>query len=107
MMASLASLARELGLRIVAEGVDNHEQLGFLRRCGCDAVQAFMSCPPLPAEACTGWLRLAATRRDGGPPKPPSRVAGMHSLDGAVHSRSLGVASSDRRLATGGGHSPS
>jgi diguanylate cyclase len=62
---ALAALARELGLRVVAEGVDRHEQLGFLRRSGCDAVQAFMSCPPLPPDACTSWLRQASARREG------------------------------------------
>jgi predicted signal transduction protein with EAL and GGDEF domain len=105
-LASLASLARELGLRIVAEGVDSHEQLAFLRRCGCDAVQAFMSCPPLPAEACTGWLKLAATRRDGGPGELPFRLTGPCSLDGAAHPSSLGTASPDRRLTASGGRSP-
>jgi diguanylate cyclase len=62
---ALVALARELGLRVVAEGVDRHEQLGFLRKSGCDAVQAFMSCPPLPADACTSWLRQASARREG------------------------------------------
>ena len=105
-LAALASLARELGLRIVAEGIDSHEQLAFLRRCGCDAVQAFMSCPPLPAEACTGWLRLAGARRDGGVAELPSRNTGARSSDRPAHPPSLGAASPDRRLAAGAGRSP-
>ena len=64
-VAAVVALARALGLRVVAEGVDRQEQLICLRRCGCDAVQAFMSCPPLPAEACAGWLRQASARRTG------------------------------------------
>ena len=64
-VGALVALARDLGLRVVAEGVERQEQLLYLRRCGCDAVQAFMSCPPLPPEACTGWLRQAAARRAG------------------------------------------
>jgi diguanylate cyclase (GGDEF)-like protein len=59
---ALIGLGKGLGLRVVAEGVDRHEQLGFLRRSGCDAVQAFMSCPPLPPDACTGWLHRASAR---------------------------------------------
>ena len=62
---ALVALAEDLGLRVVAEGVDRHQQLGFLRRAGCDAVQAFMSCPPLPPDACTSWLHRAAARRAG------------------------------------------
>jgi EAL domain-containing protein (putative c-di-GMP-specific phosphodiesterase class I) len=57
------ALARELRLRVVAEGVERQDQLFYLRRCGCDAVQAFMSCAPLPPEACGAWLRQAAARR--------------------------------------------
>ncbi len=64
-VGAIIALARELGLRVVAEGVDRQEQLACLRRRGCDAVQAFMSCPPLPAEACTGWLRQASARGAG------------------------------------------
>ena len=64
-VGAIIALARELGLRVVAEGVDRQEQLACLRRRGCDAVQAFMSCPPLPAEACTSWLRQASARRAG------------------------------------------
>ena len=63
LVGAIIALARELGLRVVAEGVDRQEQLACLRRRGCDAVQAFMSCPPLPAEACTSWLRQASARR--------------------------------------------
>jgi diguanylate cyclase (GGDEF)-like protein len=62
-VAAIIRLARQLGLRIVAEGVESQAQLQMLRREGCDAVQAFMSCPPLPADACTDWLHKAAQRR--------------------------------------------
>jgi diguanylate cyclase (GGDEF)-like protein len=66
LIRAIVSLAKDLGLRIVAEAVDRHDQLAFLRRTGCDAVQAFMSCPPLPAAACTRWLRQASTRHGSG-----------------------------------------
>ena len=59
---SIVRLAGELGLRVVAEGVETQAQLQLLRRLGCDAVQALICCPPLPAEACTDWLRQAARR---------------------------------------------
>ncbi len=70
---AIIGLARDLHLRVVAEGVDHQEQLSFLRQHGCSGVQAFMSCPPLPAEACTGWLRQAAGRRERPRPVPASR----------------------------------
>jgi diguanylate cyclase (GGDEF)-like protein len=71
-LAAILELTGALGLRLVAEGVDHQRQLGFLRARGCSAVQAFMSCPPLPAESCTGWLRQAASRRErADAPLPP------------------------------------
>jgi diguanylate cyclase len=62
-VGAIIALARDLGVRIVAEGVDDHEQLAFLRRHGCTAVQGYMNGMPLPAGACTGWLRKASGRR--------------------------------------------
>ncbi len=55
-------LATELGLRVVADGVETQAQLQLLRQLGCDAVQALICCPPLPAEACADWLCQAARR---------------------------------------------
>jgi EAL domain-containing protein (putative c-di-GMP-specific phosphodiesterase class I) len=81
LIRAIVSLAKDLGLRIVAEAVDRHDQLAFLRRTGCDAVQAFMSCPPLPAAACTSWLRQASGRhgsgRDAAAPPRPAAASGL------------------------------
>ena len=60
--AAVIRLAKQLGLRVVADGVESRAQLQMLRQEGCDAVQAFLSCPPLPAGACTDWLRSASRR---------------------------------------------
>lgn len=59
---AVMALAQALGLRVVAEGVESQAQLQWLKAEGCDAAQSPLTCPPLPAEACTGWLRLAARR---------------------------------------------
>jgi predicted signal transduction protein with EAL and GGDEF domain len=57
------ALARNLGVRVVAEAVDDPAQFAFLRRRGCSAVQGLMSSAPLPPQACTAWLRRATRRR--------------------------------------------
>jgi EAL domain-containing protein (putative c-di-GMP-specific phosphodiesterase class I) len=66
-VGAIITLARDLGLRVVAEAVDDPSQLAFLRRCGCRAVQGLMSSTPLPAAACTSWLRKANRRRRRAP----------------------------------------
>lgn len=44
------SLAKELGLHIIAEGVENEKQLSFLTNNGCDEIQGFYYSKPLPAD---------------------------------------------------------
>ena len=44
---SIISLARSLGLSVIAEGVENREQLDRLRALNCDKAQGFMFSRPL------------------------------------------------------------
>ncbi|MDX6210294.1 MAG: hypothetical protein QOE24_2685 [Frankiales bacterium] len=48
--AAIIDLARTLGLRTVAEGVETPEQLALLRNLGCWAAQGWLWCPALPVE---------------------------------------------------------
>ncbi|MDR0203403.1 MAG: EAL domain-containing protein [Delftia acidovorans] len=47
--ATILALARALNLKVVAEGVENAAQLGFLRQQGCDAFQGHLFGKPMPA----------------------------------------------------------
>ena len=40
--AAILAMSRQLGLTVVAEGVETREQLEFLRRHGCDHIQGFL-----------------------------------------------------------------
>lgn len=46
---AILSLGHNLGLRVVAEGVETHEQYYFLRDVGCDEVQGYFFGMPVPA----------------------------------------------------------
>jgi diguanylate cyclase (GGDEF)-like protein/PAS domain S-box-containing protein len=43
-------LGHDLGLIVVAEGVENEEQLTLLQEWGCDAAQGFLLSRPMPAD---------------------------------------------------------
>jgi EAL domain-containing protein (putative c-di-GMP-specific phosphodiesterase class I) len=45
---AVIDLAHALGLRVVAEGVENDEQIALLRGLGCDWMQGFRLGRPLP-----------------------------------------------------------
>ncbi len=54
---STIDLAHNLGLKVVAEGVESQAVYDQLMDRGCDAVQGYHISPPLPAEELIRWLR--------------------------------------------------
>ncbi|RBJ64139.1 hypothetical protein C3L29_041000, partial [Pseudomonas sp. MWU12-2534b] len=57
---SILSLAANLALDTVAEGVETAEQADFLRKAGCSAIQGFFYGRPLPAMDFSARWRDAA-----------------------------------------------
>ena len=47
---AVIALARALDLSTIAEGVEQEEQLAFLREQGCDLIQGFLISQPMPAD---------------------------------------------------------
>ena len=56
-VAMIVSLAHTLGLKVIAEGVEDDDQLRLLRELGCDQIQGYLVGRPVPAEQMDGLLR--------------------------------------------------
>ena len=46
---SIIKMAHQLGLKVIAEGVENSSELEFLNQAQCDGIQGFVFSRPLPA----------------------------------------------------------
>ena len=54
---AIINMAHSLHLHVIAEGVEDAEQLGFLYHHGCDYGQGFYFTQPLPEKQFLAWLR--------------------------------------------------
>ncbi|MDM7953578.1 MAG: GGDEF domain-containing phosphodiesterase [Cyanobium sp. CZS 25K] len=54
---TIINLARSMGMRTIAEGVETPEQLGLLRRLGCDEIQGYLLSKPLPQAAFVSFIK--------------------------------------------------
>ena len=55
--AAIVALGHTLRLKVLAEGVENAEQLEFLRAHGCDLYQGYFKSPPVKAEEFAALVR--------------------------------------------------
>jgi diguanylate cyclase (GGDEF)-like protein len=75
---STIDLARNLGLQVIAEGVEDEETWDRLRALDCDLAQGYLLSKPMPAARLEPWL---ATYGGGlRPPARPPRAAGAPEL---------------------------
>ena len=54
---TIIALAGNLGLSVVAEGVETPAQLDYLRSNRCDQIQGYLLSRPLPADQFAAWVR--------------------------------------------------
>jgi diguanylate cyclase (GGDEF)-like protein len=73
---STIDLAHNLGLRVVAEGVESEDAWRHLEALGCDYAQGYYLSRPLPADAATRMIRERGTARHAPQLRntPPLRV---------------------------------
>jgi len=53
---STIDLGHNLGLRVIAEGVESEEVTARLASLGCDGIQGYYVSPAMPAELVAGWI---------------------------------------------------
>ena len=84
-MRAIIEMCRALGLTVIAEGVESSAQLQHLRQLGCERVQGYLLCHPIPAEETTEFLAQRLIDE------------GIEALPGSSRRRSsLASATSDR-----------
>ncbi|WP_328849463.1 putative bifunctional diguanylate cyclase/phosphodiesterase [Micromonospora zamorensis] len=66
---SMIELAGALGLRVVAEGVEDERTWRMLHAAGCDAAQGWFYARPMPAQELVTWLARYRPVRPSGPPQ--------------------------------------
>jgi diguanylate cyclase (GGDEF)-like protein len=59
---STVDLSHNLGMNVIAEGVEDQETLDILKVLDCDYAQGFFICRPIPAADVTEWLRQHAPK---------------------------------------------
>jgi diguanylate cyclase (GGDEF)-like protein len=51
------TLAHEMGLEVLAEGIENAEAMQWLQEQGCERAQGYLISKPIPAESFARWVR--------------------------------------------------
>jgi EAL domain-containing protein (putative c-di-GMP-specific phosphodiesterase class I) len=53
---AIIAMAHGLQLNVIAEGVETKEQMEFLKKHGCDEIQGYWVCKPMPVDRITRYL---------------------------------------------------
>jgi hypothetical protein len=70
-IGTVTRMARELGLHVVAEGIEREEQVGLLRSLHCESGQGYLFARPLDVDVATEILKTGVT-----PPRAVETVLG-------------------------------
>jgi len=85
---STIDLGHNLGLKVVAEGVEDLQGWNLLARLGCDEAQGYYMSPPLEAEALKTWIRSyhESTAAESAPVAFGGRAEGPRLAEGGGRS---------------------
>ncbi len=57
LIRAIIEMGKSMGLTILAEGIENKDQLDILKELGCEQGQGFYFSKPLPAEQCLEYIK--------------------------------------------------
>lgn len=60
LVRGIIDMVHALGIKVVAEGVENHQMATLLEEMDCDLVQGYHYCPPIPAD---DFLKIIQNRQ--------------------------------------------
>ena len=63
-VTAVIDMAKALGIRVVAEGVETESQAAFLTQRGCDTLQGFLLSRPIPPDELAAFVRRNLAMRD-------------------------------------------
>ncbi|NEP10752.1 MAG: EAL domain-containing protein [Symploca sp. SIO2C1] len=93
-VSTMINLAHNLGLEVLAEGVETEIQLEQLKRLQCDKAQGYLFCGSLEVEAVTALLASSLVHTEQQSKVAPSLASASDSLDKEL----LKLAQRERRL---------
>jgi EAL domain-containing protein (putative c-di-GMP-specific phosphodiesterase class I)/ActR/RegA family two-component response regulator len=64
MVQKTIEIGHELGMKVMAEGVETKAQLEYLRLKGCDSAQGYFFSRPLPLNQMVSWLEAYRARQE-------------------------------------------
>jgi len=84
LIESTVALAKKLGLKVCAEGVESEAVFEALRELKCDDAQGYYVSKPLPAERVVPFLEEWRSKCRAQKQNPASKFANLHALLGAL-----------------------
>lgn len=70
---SIITMAKELDIKVVAEGIEKQEQVEFLKGTGCDLIQGFVYFKPMPIKEFEKCINVQNETQ-------PEQVAAMQNI---------------------------
>jgi diguanylate cyclase (GGDEF)-like protein/PAS domain S-box-containing protein len=97
---SVIALAHQMGLKVIAEGVETEAQLAFLNRHGCDEIQGYYFSRPIPAAAFAVLLSSDKQLVSPGPRFPSRSLLVVDDEPAVLAMISLALEDEDYRVLT-------